>query len=236
MHIVGLSASIENGNVRFWLFVATAMAPVGQVARPMTPPKMDGRVDPTSTSMKSGKPDVATVDRRDMDADDLVRIGIVVSVDRAISRAATSAATGSREDEPRACQGRGVRGILFVAPLDQHAADIERKGGNEQQGDQPTCEQDEDLAALIAAVTGRLVVDDKARLRCHGDGRKRDERDQARVRVTGRHGHGGTACVVTIAVGREVAGRVPPAPVDRDAGGGHAEGGLTDTCDDVVAR
>ena len=56
LHVVGLSASIENGNVRFWLFVATAKAPIGQLARPMTPPKMEGRVDPTSTSMNPGSP------------------------------------------------------------------------------------------------------------------------------------------------------------------------------------
>ena len=56
LHSDGSRASIENGNVRFWSFVATAKAPIGQVARPMTPPKIEGRVDPIWTSMNPGSP------------------------------------------------------------------------------------------------------------------------------------------------------------------------------------
>ena len=56
LHSVGFSASIPNGNVRFWSFVATANAPTGQVARPMIPPKIDGRVDWIWTSMNPGNP------------------------------------------------------------------------------------------------------------------------------------------------------------------------------------
>ena len=55
LHIVGFNASIPNGNVRFWLLVATAKAPIGQFARPTTPPKIDGRVDWIWTSMKPGR-------------------------------------------------------------------------------------------------------------------------------------------------------------------------------------
>jgi hypothetical protein len=56
LQAVGFSASIENGNVRFWLLVATPIAPIGQFARPMTPPKIEGRVDSICTSMNPGKP------------------------------------------------------------------------------------------------------------------------------------------------------------------------------------
>ena len=56
LHSVGSSASIENGKVRFWLFVATAKAPTGHAALPMIPPKIDGRVASIWTSMKPGSP------------------------------------------------------------------------------------------------------------------------------------------------------------------------------------
>jgi len=56
LQAVGFNASIENGNVKFWLLVATANAPIGHVALPMTPAKMDGRVASIWTSMKFGNP------------------------------------------------------------------------------------------------------------------------------------------------------------------------------------
>ena len=56
LQAVLLRASIENGNVRFWPLVATAKAPMGQFARPITPPKIDGRVASIWTSMKFGSP------------------------------------------------------------------------------------------------------------------------------------------------------------------------------------
>ena len=57
LHSVGSSASIENGNVRFWSLVATAKAPTGQAARPMMPAE-DRWALSTSiwTSMKPGNP------------------------------------------------------------------------------------------------------------------------------------------------------------------------------------
>ena len=161
-----------------------------------------------------------------------IGIGVVVSVDRRDLAGRSLCGDRVREDEPGSCQSRSVRGILLVAPLHQHDADIEREGSDEEQRDQSTCEQDEDLAALSERLGPEwLVVDDKARLRCHGDGWKRHEGDEAGVRVTGSHGHGRTAGVVPSSVGHKVAGRGrrPPAPVDRDTGSGHADGGLTDT-------
>ncbi len=56
LQAVSLRASIENGNVRFWPLVATAKAPIGQFAFPITPPKIDGRVASIWTSMKFGSP------------------------------------------------------------------------------------------------------------------------------------------------------------------------------------
>src|SRR5919198_2278472 len=55
LHAVVFSASIENGNVLFQSFVATAKTPTGQVALPMRPAKIDFRFEPSSTSMNSGK-------------------------------------------------------------------------------------------------------------------------------------------------------------------------------------
>src|SRR3954452_13692225 len=54
LHIVGLRAIIENGNVRSWRFVATAMELTGHCDRPMIPPKIDARLPWMSTSMNPG--------------------------------------------------------------------------------------------------------------------------------------------------------------------------------------
>ncbi len=56
LHAVGSRASIPNGNARSCRLVATAYAPTGQTARPMIPPKMEGRFASIWTSMKPGIP------------------------------------------------------------------------------------------------------------------------------------------------------------------------------------
>ena len=69
------------------------------------------------------------------------------------------------QDIARAGEGGGVGGVLLVAPLDEHHADVEGKRRDDQQGDEPTGEQDENLSSLVRRDLG-LVVDNKARLRC----------------------------------------------------------------------
>ena len=46
-------------------------------------------------------------------------------------------------------EGRGVGGVLLVAPLDSIMPDVEREGRDEQEHDEGEREQDEDLAALV---------------------------------------------------------------------------------------
>ena len=153
LHSVGSSASIENGNVRFWLFVATAMAPIGQVPRPMTPPKIDGRVGCDLDLDEPGQPDVATVDRRDVDVHDLIRIGIVEAV---VDREATGGVLGLDlvgEDVASSGQGCGVSRVLLVASLDEHHPDVERECGDEEQRDEAPGEEDEDLPAFPGAAS-----------------------------------------------------------------------------------
>src|SRR6187200_1359476 len=81
---------------------------------------------------------------------------------------------------------------------------------------------------------GRLVIDDKGRLRCDRDGRKGVEWKQRRIRVAGRDGHHGASRVVTVPVGSVVAGRVPPTSVDRDTRTRHPPACLSHPADDVV--
>ena len=54
---------------------------------------------------------------------------------------------------PGAGERSGVGGILFVSSIDKHATDVEGQGSDQQQGDQPACEQDEDLTALAVVVS-----------------------------------------------------------------------------------
>ena len=50
-------------------------------------------------------------------------------------------------------ESSGVGGILFVAPLHEHHADVERKGGDQEEREQTTREEDEDLTALAGAAS-----------------------------------------------------------------------------------
>ena len=184
--------------------------------RPSCPPDdatEDGRPRRSDLHLdKSRKPDVATVDRRDMDADDLVASASSYPLIDAISRAAASAATGSartnRAPARAAASAAFCSSRLWTSmlPTSNARAAMRSRAMSPPAKRTRTCPRSRE----------RLVVDDKARLRCHGDRWKGDEGNEARVRVTGSHGHGGTACVVPSSVGRKVAGRGwgPPTPVD----------------------
>jgi hypothetical protein len=90
--------------------------------------------------------------RRHVDVDVLVGICVLVTIDSRDLASGGLRGDRVREDEPGSGQRSGVRGILFVAPLDQHAAHVEGEGRYEEERDKPTCEQDEDLTALVGAV------------------------------------------------------------------------------------
>ena len=96
----------------------------------------------------------------DVDRHDLIRVGVVEAVGHShvtgrLDRLVVTRRPGTLpvivralEHEAGARERRGIRGVLLVAPLDQHHAHVERERRNDQQGDNPACEQDEDLTSF----------------------------------------------------------------------------------------
>ena len=149
LQAVGFRASIENGKTRSWRFVATAITPTGHSDRPMIPPKIDGRVPWMSTWMKPGNPAY-----RPLTAGMWT---VTTSLGSASSKPliwAIRRAVGFRLDRisedvaARQPEAAASGAFCSVSALGEHHADVEGRGGDDHQGDDPAGEQNEDLATL----------------------------------------------------------------------------------------
>jgi hypothetical protein len=93
------------------------------------------------------------VDRGHIDVHDLVRIRIIEAV--VTCQPTCGVLGGNPVDQDVASPGkcRRVRGVLLIAPLDEHHPDIERKGADEEQDEESAGKEDEDLPAFTVTAS-----------------------------------------------------------------------------------
>ncbi|HEY3523456.1 MAG TPA: hypothetical protein VGK63_07105, partial [Candidatus Limnocylindrales bacterium] len=100
-----------------------------------------------------GDADIASVLRRHVDVDGLARIRVVEPVRLGDPAGRCFRGRFVGQHVPCAGESRRIGSILLVTTFDEHHADVEGKGGDDQQGGQATREEDENLTTFAALRT-----------------------------------------------------------------------------------